>query len=123
MSAFTQALLTPTGATREGRAVYRVVNGFTFDIGFLGSGLAVTVPAGFESDGPSVPSWALRIVDVGAFIRSAIVHDMLRQDLRFTKLDGDAIFLTAMQAEGVTPWQRELIFLAVRLNNSRARAS
>ena len=123
MSAFTQALLTPTGATREGRAVYRVVNGFTFDIGYLGSGLAVTVPAGFESDGPSAPSWALRVVDVGAFIRSAIVHDMLRQDLRFTKLDGDAIFLTAMQAEGVTPWQRELIFLAVRLNNSRARAN
>jgi hypothetical protein len=123
MSEFTRALLEPTGETRGGRAVYRVAEGFTFDIGYLGSGLAVTVPAGFETDGPSVPAWALWIVDVGAFIKSACVHDMLRQDLRFSKLEGDAIFLTAMAAEGVEPWQRELIFLAVRLNNSRARAS
>lgn len=122
MSSFTDALLAPTGQTRNGRAVYRVAQAFRYDIGYLGSGLSVTVPAGFETDGPSVPWWAVKIVDVGAFVRSACVHDRLREDLRFTKLDGDAVFLTAMEAEGVKPWQRELIFLAVRLNGSRNRA-
>ena len=122
MSSFTDAILSPTAATRGGRAVFRVVEPFRYDVGYLGSGLSVTVPAGFETDGPSVPWWAVKIVDVGAFVRSACVHDRLREDLRFTKLDGDAVFLTAMQAEGVKPWQRELIFLAVRLNRSRDRA-
>ncbi|TPG14370.1 DUF1353 domain-containing protein [Sphingomonas oligophenolica] len=123
MSGFTRALLEPTGQTREGRAIYRVAESFAFEIGYKGSGLAITVPAGFETDGPSVPWWALKLIDVGAMIRSAAVHDRLREDLRFSKLEGDAIFLTAMAAEDVTPWQRELVFEAVRLNETRARAT
>ena len=122
MSSFTRALLEPTAATRAGRAVFRVAEPFTFEIGRLGSGFAITVPAGFESDLASVPWWALRLVDVGALARSAVLHDFLRERLAFSKIEGDAIFLTAMAAESVTPWQRELILLAVRLNQSRTRA-
>ncbi len=122
MSSFTRALLEPTGATREGRAVFRVAAPFTFEIGQVGSGFGITVPAGFESDLASVPWWALHMVNVGALARSAVLHDFLRERLSFSKIEGDAIFLTAMAAEGVTPWQRELVLLAVRLNGSRARA-
>ncbi len=122
MSGFTRAIFEPTGRTRDGRPVWRAAAAFQFDIGYLGSGLSIEVPAGFQTDGPSIPAFALRVVDAGAMIRSAAVHDRLREDLRFTKLEGDAIFLTAMAAEGVEPWQRELVFAAVRLDRSRARA-
>ena len=122
MSSFTRALLEPTGETREGRAVFRVAEPFTFEIGRLGSGLAITVPAGFESDLASVPAWALRLIDAGALARAALLHDYLRERLAFSKIEGDAIFLTAMAADDVKPWQRELVFAAVRLNGSRARA-
>lgn len=122
MSSFTRALLGPTGATRAGRAVFRVAEPFTFEIGRVGSGFGITVPAGFESDLASVPWWALHLVNVGALARSAVLHDFLRERLAFSKVEGDAIFLTAMAAENVCAWQRELVFAAVRLNRSRTRA-
>ena len=122
MSSFTRALLEPTGETREGRAVFRVAEPFTFEIGRLGSGLAITVPAGFDTDLASIPALALRIVDAGALARSAVLHDFMRERLEFSKLEGDAIFYAAMAADKVKPWQRELVYLAVRLNRSRARA-
>ncbi len=122
MSSFTRALLEPTGATRAGRAVFRVAEPFTFEIGRVGSGFGITVPAGFESDLASVPWWALHLVNVGALARSAVLHDFLREQLAFSKVEGDAIFLTAMAADSVRAWQRELVFAAVRLNQSRARS-
>jgi hypothetical protein len=122
MSSFTRALLEPTGATRAGRAVFRVAEPFTFEIGRVGSGFGIIVPAGFESDLASVPWWALHLVNVGALARSAVLHDFLREQLAFSKVEGDAIFLTAMAADSVRAWQRELVFAAVRLNQSRARS-
>ena len=123
MSSFTRALLEPTGATRAGRAIFRVAEPFTFEIGRVGSGFGITVPAGFESDLASVPWWALHLINVGALARSAVLHDFLRERLAFSKVEGDAIFLTAMAAEDVTLWQREIVLLAVRLNYSRARSA
>lgn len=120
MSSFTDATFAPTGETRAGRIVWRTAQAFRFEIGFLGSGLAVDVPAGFETDGPSIPWWLAPIARPGSMVRSAAVHDRLREDPRFSKLEGDAILLTAMAAEGVRPLLRELAFLAVRLNRSRA---
>ncbi len=122
MSAFTEATFSPTGESREGRRLYRIEEGFRFDIGYEGSGLSVSVPAGFVSDGPSVPVWLSRLLPVRKMVKACAVHDMLREDLRFSKLEGDAIFLTAMAAEGTPFLMRELAFLAVRINNSRKRA-
>ena len=119
MSSFTEARFEPTGERRQGRKLYRVVGGFDFDIGYLGSGLRVRVPAGFLTDGPSIPiafRWAL---PTNRMVKASAVHDMLREDRRFSKLEGDAIFLTAMQVEGTPAWLREIAFLAVRLNGSR----
>ena len=119
MSSFTRAVFEPTGRTRNGRAVWRSVGGFSYDIGFLGSGLTVHIPDGFDTDGPSVPFWALPIIKVGCMVKSSAIHDCLRQDARFGIVDADAIFLAAMQSEGVPAVQREVAFLAVRLNRNR----
>lgn len=122
MSSFTEALAIDTGERRNGRKLFRYPQGFRFDIGYLGSGLSVTVPPGFVTDGPTVPAWLARILPMHTIAKSAAVHDLLREDLRFSKLEGDAVFLTAMAAEGAPAWLRELAFVAVRLNQSRARA-
>ena len=121
MSSFTKAVFEPTGKTYEGRIVWRAAEAFVFEIGYLGSGLKIEVPKGFETDGPSVPFWLSRFINAGSMVRSSAVHDKLREDLRFSKLEGDAILLTAMAAEGVSPILRELTYLAVRLNKSRVR--
>lgn len=119
MSSFTRAVFEPTGRTLNGRAVFKAVGGFHYDIGFIGSGLQVVIPDGFETDGPSVPFWALPFFPVGSMVRSAAVHDVLRADQRFTSLEADALFLAAMQAERTPRWARELAFFFVRLNRSR----
>lgn len=123
MSSFTQADFEFTGERRAGRKLYRIVNGFQFDIGYLGSGLSVAVPAGFITDGPSVPWWIRWALPVDRMAKASAVHDMLRENRRFSKIEGDAIFLTAMAVEGTTAWLREIAFLAVRFNRSRARAT
>lgn len=119
MSIFTQAKLEPTGEYRCGRQLFRVADGFQFDIGYVGSGLSVHVPAGFVTDGPSIPAWIAWLLPTRRMVKSSAVHDLLREDRRFSKLEGDAIFLTAMRAEGTPLWLRELAFLAVRINASR----
>ena len=122
MSTFTRAVFEPLDEYRCGRRLYRIPDGFSFDIGFLGSGLSIVVPAGFVTDGPTIPRWATKLLPVGTMMKSAAIHDCLRENLRFSKPEGDAIFLTAMYAERTPAWLRELAFLAVRFNNSRARA-
>lgn len=120
MSSFTEARFEPTGAKRAGRKLYRVSGGFDFYIGYPGSGLAVRVPDGFVTDGPSIP-WLVRwAIPTKRMVKASAVHDMLREDRRFTKLEGDAIFLTAMQVERTPFVLRELAFLAVRANGSRS---
>ncbi len=122
MSSFTNAVFEPTGVKRDGRHTFVLAQTFQFDIGYLGSGLTVVVKKGFISDGPSAPKWLLRFIPFETMIKSCAIHDMLREDLRFSKTEGDAIFLTAMCAEGTPAWLREISYLVVRLNGSRKRA-
>lgn len=93
--------------------------GMRFYVGYVGSSLWVDVPEGFLTDGPSVPAWMLRFFPVGWLIKASAVHDRLREDLRYAKTDGDAIFLTAMKAERTPVLIREIAFWLVRMNRSR----
>ncbi len=121
MSAFTEATFTALGEARMGRDLYRV-DGLAFDIGRKGSGLTIRVPDGFVTDGPSIPRWMWLVIPTHRMVKSAALHDFMRERLEFTKLTGDAIFLSAMQAEGTPAWLCWCAFLAVSLNFSRARA-
>ncbi len=124
MSSFTSASFHELGIDRKsGRKLYRTETAFTFDIGYLGSGLTVRVPAGFVTDGASVPRWMYRWRFIRDMLPAAAVHDLMRQDLRYSKLAGDAVFLTALSALGTPPIVRELAFIAVRLNNGRGASA
>lgn len=131
MSSFTEAtfkkVYLPDGSPkrRGGRQVYAIRGadgqGMRYDIGFLGSGMSVHVPEGFETDGPSAPIWVIPFMPIGRMIKASAVHDMLREDARFTLLETDLVFLAAMETEGTPVVVRWAAFNAVRLNRSRTQ--
>ena len=106
--------------TREGRRLHRVKgaegNGFYFHVGFNGSGLAVHVPEGFVTDGPSIPGWCRWLVPKAAreqAMKSAAVHDRLCEDPQFTRPEADVHFLIAMYAERTPRFWREVFFAEI----------
>lgn len=102
---------------------WRVTEAFRFYIGSHDSGELVYVPAGYLTDGASVPRflWGL-IPPWGSYGQAAVVHDILCEYLSITK-DGqpqpisrarcDEILLEAMEALGVPRAKRYAIYLAV----------
>ena len=77
--------------------------------------LGITVPAGFKTDGASVPRllWWL-FPPTGRYMAAAIVHDYLLQAHYPARREADRVFLQAMEALGVIFWRRWLMFGAVR---------
>lgn len=130
MSSFTEAkferVLDAEGrhVKRNGRHLWRVVAAFYWELGYLGSGNRITVPKGFITDGPSIPavvSWLVpRSVKERAML-SACVHDMLREDQRYSLKDTNEIFRMCMIAEGTPAIWREVFYHAVKLNKSRTK--
>lgn len=106
-----------------GKDHWRVLNSFRFYIGSPESGKVVYVPAGYLTDGASVPQLFWNIIPPwGSYGQAAVVHDILCEYLSITK-DGqpqpitrarcDAILLEAMEALGVPKAKRWAIYLAV----------
>ncbi len=122
MSAFTEEL-TVTELDLDWRR-WRLEQPLIYEVGAEGSGLAITVPAGFITDGASVPRalWSL-LPSWGSYSRAAVVHDFLcvaldrgaPLALAPTRREADAIFYEAMGVCG-TPWLTRLaMWAAVRL--------
>lgn len=127
MSSFTEATFEDTGKTRLGRRIYRIKGpegaGLIYYVGFVGSNVRVYVPEGFETDGPSVWPWLRWLIDrlwpCAPWMKACAVHDCFREDLRFSKLEGDDFFHMAMETEGTPFVLRELARFFVGLNQSR----
>lgn len=102
---------------------WRVLRGFRYYIGELGSNGWVNVDCGELSDRASVPRilWSIVPPD-GAHGQAAVLHDKLCRTLtiirdgvpvRITRAKADALFLEAMEALN-TPWlRRRLAYTAV----------
>lgn len=130
MSQFTGAL-TITHLDADWRR-WRLEQPLRYDVGRLGSGRTIEVPAGFVTDGASVPRllWAW-LPAWGRYSRAAVVHDYcyamlgaavpldpdMREALRplpASHREADAIFYEAMQVCGVGAPTRFLMWAAVR---------
>lgn len=126
MSGFTQATLEPH-PTIKGRFVLTTPGGVYFYLGHDETTSSVHIPEGFTSDGASgLPRWVWRLLPPGtrrALVMPSMLHDCMREDLRYPKPAGDTAFLNAEYATQVPPLLREIAFLGVRLNYSRARAA
>lgn len=117
MSSFTAELdVRISQKQREFRVLAELLTPFTFEVGALGSGDVVAVPAGFVTDFASVP-WPLWIIEppLGDAGKAAVLHDWLYETGERSRREADAILLEAMTVLEVAPWKRRLIYLAVRL--------
>lgn len=84
-----------------------------------GVAVRVTVPAGFKSDGASIPPilWPIIGPPIGsAHCIPAVVHDYLCARARTypQRVLGDAIFFWMLKEYDVPYWKRFLMYLGVR---------
>lgn len=114
MSSFTAPLvLEALASEREGRGEFRVYLPFSYDVGHLGSGDTITVPAGFTTDLCSVPWFARAFIPLaGRLAKPALLHDWLlvRGEARAHR-----VFDEALAVAGVRPLTRSLLVAAVAL--------
>jgi hypothetical protein len=75
----------------------------------------IVVPAGFVTDFASTPRalWSV-IPPSGRYQLAAVVHDFLYWDQGCTREEADAIFRVAMAESNVKPFERDLMWQAVR---------
>lgn len=123
MSRFTDAKYELTGALKNGRPLVCLTSPLAYEVGFLGSGWAITAEIGFCSDLASLPAWFAKtrrgLWLAEKIARSSLVHDKMRQDHDWPKLLGDYVFFEAMGVDEVPlPW-RVICFAAVLVNFSR----
>ena len=92
-----------------------LVEPFSYEIGDKGSGILISVPAGFVTDFASVPRILRWLIDtVGTHGKAAVLHDYLYSRGVPTRLIADAVFLEAMGVLGVPCLRRWLMFHGVR---------
>lgn len=116
-----EAALVATGEFRvpnlKRRPEYKLAEPIVFEIGGPGSGLQVVVPAGYVTDGYSLPGALLQLFQPHSanFKLPSILHDWLYDAGLVPRAMADRILLQAMRAVKVAGWQRALVFAAVRL--------
>ncbi len=108
-------ILAPVESGRWYRAHFCVLFDLHYDVGELGSGDRITVPAGFVIDGASVP----RLLEwffgrYGRHLLPAIIHDWLYHDQGRSRRAADRIFLEYMLARAVPWWAARVMWLGVR---------
>lgn len=114
MSSFTEPLiLEALPSERGGRGEFAVYKPFTYEVGFLGSGDAITVPAGFVTDLASIPWFARPFIPIsGRIAKPALLHDWL---LVTNDPRAASVFAEAMVVAKVPKFKRTLMLWAVRI--------
>lgn len=109
--------LNPIKAQDDDDGVHRtLLEDITYHVGSLQSTDKIVIPAGFVTDGGSVPRPLWGIVSPwGKASKPYILHDWLYNTQERTRLVSDAILLEAMEVVGVNWFQRFLIYRGVRL--------
>lgn len=115
MSSFNAPLICQDSEDEIFRKVYV---GFAYERGRLGSGNVIAVPAGFVTDGASIPSlfwgWPFRMSPWGPYAKAAVLHDWLYAGQTFTRLECDNVFLEAMMALAFNATKAKIMFDMVR---------
>lgn len=113
MSSFTAPLILEVAdSERCGQGEFLVYQPFSYDVGYLGSGETITVPAGFKTDLASIPWFARGLVPIaGRCAKPALLHDWL---LEHDDRRALAVFVEALDVAGVTGWRRWAIEGAVQ---------
>lgn len=122
MSAFTGSL-TITHLDTDWR-LWRLEQPLVYEVGSLGSGRRIEVPAGFITDGASIPRFLWAVLPTwGRYSRPAVVHDWIGRLLAagtphpeaLTQKAADEIFLEAMGVCDEKWIVKMALYLSVRL--------
>jgi hypothetical protein len=111
MSSFTDPLeLSPD------HGEWRLTRQLDYEVGKVGSGLMISIPAGFVTDLATVPRvfWSLFPPDDPQYSAACVLHDYLCTYHGFNQRVADAFFLEALQLLGVPWWKRIAMYYAVR---------
>jgi hypothetical protein len=75
------------------------------------------VPAGFETDGASVPRAFWRVIGhpFDSYFESAVIHDWLYGEAEVSRKESDRIFRVAMRSQRIPGWRRGIMWAAVRM--------
>lgn len=89
------------------------------------NGKHITVPAGFQSDGASVPEFLWDSVSPKIdqrTLRGAVVHDYLYRtaDEQWTRKEADELFYELIREDGLSWWRAQKAYWGVRLFGSSA---
>ena len=80
----------------------------------------VVIPAGFKSDGMSIPFWARgKWQSWGKYTNAALLHDFLLLHSDLPKWQVDCLFYIALRDCGVSSLEAHIFYLAVRTKRSR----
>lgn len=86
---------------------------FRYDSAILGA--RIIIPPGFATDLASVPRAPFTYWLAGDTGRKAgLIHDWLYTMKATDRATADAVFLEALEAEGIPAWRRRGMYLAVR---------
>lgn len=98
------------------RPEHRLVDPIVFELGAPGSGLLIYVPAGYVTDGYSMPGRLLQLFQPHSarYLLPAILHDWLYDTGMVPRAVADRILLQAMRSIRVPEWQCQLVYRAVR---------
>lgn len=113
MSSFTTPL--DLRANDDG-CTFTVLKEFNYEIGALGSGRLIKVPAGLKTDFASVPQIFWNILPPwGKYGKAAVLHDWLYANQEFTRSFCDDILFESMVALGCGWWVSHTIWSGVRI--------
>lgn len=115
MSSFTADLIVRIEQGEWGGiGTFTLLEDFSYDIGYLGSGKTIKVPRGFVSDGLSIPSFARMLFPIlGRGAKAGVLHDYLLWQGWERKPAAD-VFLEALEVLGVPKFRRTLMYWAVK---------
>jgi len=116
MSKFLDKLiLEDTGTSTHGRAKFKLLDSFRYEVGCRHTGMIVIVPQGYVTDFATIPRLFWRILPpAGAYRFATVIHDYLCSSKLVSRQVADAVFLDAMVCLGVPWWKRTLVYSGVR---------
>lgn len=114
-----------TDRSRDGRAIWSVAQPLSFEQITDGRIMRwITVPAGFETDGASIPWWARGWLDPWSRIGlAAVLHDYLLSRPAVAKWEADLAFLQALRSFGAPALLATILYFAVRLRRRPTAAT
>ena len=96
---------------------YRLIKDYSFVVDVDGVRCSFTIPAGFETDGGSVPRFGWRVAGDPydpRYIASFLVHDWLYATHALERDAADAVLYHAMRKEGASWVKARMYYRAVR---------